>query len=74
LQLDGCAWLKVDGESYQLHCPLGDASSGISIVENIHQWEISDNGYLVLIKVVAELPGYDEYYVEKFLNQRVMDL
>jgi hypothetical protein len=30
-------------ESSQFHCPLGDMSIGIPIVEYIRQWEISDH-------------------------------
>jgi hypothetical protein len=43
LQLDGSAGLEVESKSSQFHCPLGDAPSGVLIVENIRQWKISDN-------------------------------
>jgi hypothetical protein len=51
-------------KSLQFHCPLGDMPSGIPIVENIRQWEISDNRDLVCIETVAKLPGGDEYSVK----------
>jgi hypothetical protein len=43
LRLDGGARLEVESKSLQFHCPLGDKSSGIPIVEYIREWEISDN-------------------------------
>jgi hypothetical protein len=56
--------LEVESKGPQFHYPLGDAPSGILIVENIYQWEISDHRDVVCVEVVVKLPGGDEYSVE----------
>jgi hypothetical protein len=43
-------------------------------VEDIRQWEVEDHQDIVCIKVVAKLPGSDEYTVKYFLNHWVTNL
>jgi hypothetical protein len=43
-------------------------------VEDIRQWEVGDHQDIVCIKIVAKLPGSDEYTIKYFLNHCVMNL
>jgi hypothetical protein len=74
LALDGMAWLEVELKSSELGCPLGDFARGVGVVEDGPQWVEGHHHNLVVLEIVAELLGRNEYGIKKLVRLRIPGL
>ena len=68
LALDGVAVLEVELKSSKLCSPLGDVTRGVGVAEDDSQWIRGRHHNLVGLKVMAELPGRNEYSVKELMR------
>jgi hypothetical protein len=71
LRLNGGLRSELDGERPEFNCLLGDSTSRVWIVQYVSEQELGDHRDRVVLEVVAQLAGGDEYSIEKLLNLRV---
>jgi hypothetical protein len=64
LTLDGMAGLEVELKSSKLCSPLGNVARGVGVVEDGPQWVGGHYHNSVGLKIMAELPGRNEYSKE----------
>jgi hypothetical protein len=59
---------ELDGVCTKLYCSLGNTAIGFLVVKDVTERELGDNSYLVCLKIMAELSGRDQDYVQELLD------
>ena len=65
---------EVDGIGAELDCPFNVVAAGFLVLEDITEWVLSDYRYVVGIKVVTKLLGYDQAGVQQLLDLGIASL
>jgi hypothetical protein len=74
LALDGVVGLEVELKSRELCSPLGDVAGGIGIVEDGPQRVRGHHNNLMDLKIMAELPGCNEYSIKELMRLGISGL
>ena len=65
---------EINGVRAELYRPFNDVAIGFLIMEDVAQWILSNHCYLICLKVMAELPGYNKDSVQQLLDLRIPSL
>ena len=68
LGLDGFARHICEGLSHELDRPLSDPPNGLSILNDLTQWEGRDHRDRMVEKVVLQLASGENHSIDQFLN------
>jgi hypothetical protein len=74
LTFDGVAGLEVKLKYSKLCSPLGDFARGVGVVEDGPQWIRGHHHNFVGLKIIAELPGRNEYSIKELMHLRILGL
>jgi hypothetical protein len=62
------AGLEVELKSSKLYSPLGNVARGVRIAEDGPQWIKGHHHNFVGLKIMAELPGRNEYSIKELMR------
>jgi hypothetical protein len=61
-------------KSSKLYSPLGNVARGVGVVENGPQWIRGHHHNFVGLKIMAELPGRNEYSIKELMHLGIPSL
>ena len=67
-------YYKLDGVGAKLDRPLDDTATGFFIAKDIAEGKFGDHDDLVILKILVELAGCDQDYVQQLLDLRITGL
>jgi len=65
---------EINGVCAELYRPFNDAAIGFLITEDVAQQILSNNCYMICLKVMAELPGRNKDSVQQLLDLWISSL
>jgi len=74
LRLDHVARPEVDGIGVELDRPFNNVAAGFLVAEDVTEWVLGDNRYVVGVKVVMLLLGCDQDGVQQLVYLGVASL
>ena len=65
---------KLDGVGAELNRPFDDTAVGFFVADDITKRKFGDYDDLVILKIMTELAGCDQDYIQQLLDLRILSL